>query len=616
VAVRTQKGPMSRLGQGKRVATAIVIWALLVGSGLTANVLAQTGPDPSEVVIVLDFSASILKDSANRNRFGAALERIADRVDEISSDLVAGDATVTIVQFATRAADQPGCADLKLLGSPATVATFATCLRSVASAYRKGLNPALTKRIGVDTNYVAALDQAAKHLPADAVRPAVILFTDGKHDVKGVPVSRVPTELERLFGTRSPFALLPVGMGLDPKERGPLEAGLLGLRIIRDMPACVSGTAFDWPTVVFESADEAGNAVAVALQDATCTFTVEASPTPSSTPAPTPGDVQAIRITARDGVVELTWAPPAATSVPILDYRIRCRAGDEDWIESKEGVSLEPTATFDGLTNGTAYTCEVAAVSAASEGSWVAAPSTATPMGLPAAPGKPSVAPMNHALQISIAPDNAAQVSGYHYECSGDNGGTWPAGVDVTSAANTTAQIGNLTNGVDYVCRAFAENATGLSAASPLSDSVKPCGSGLECNSSLPWILGVLGFLAAGGVLAALVALYRDRSRGYVVAVVDVIHTANLGHGSRLGISFVRPPGSRTATDIVADRGSKADFRIRHHRGGRFEVIDRVGRHVTMSGEPVIAVDSVGVKHEVVLRAFATNSASPVSTRR
>ena len=36
----------------------------------------------------------------DRNRFGAALERIADRVDATSSDLIAGDTTVSIVQFA------------------------------------------------------------------------------------------------------------------------------------------------------------------------------------------------------------------------------------------------------------------------------------------------------------------------------------------------------------------------------------------------------------------------------------------------------------------------------------------------------------------------------------
>jgi hypothetical protein len=117
-------------------------------------------------------------------------------------------------------------------------------------------------------------------------------------------------------------------------------------------------------------------------------------------------------------------------------------------------------------------------------------------------------------------------------------------------------------------------------------------------------------------LLAVIVALVRSRPTGYVVAVVDVIHTANLGHGRRLGIRFVRDPHSRYVTEMVPDRSSKADIRIHPRSGGRFEVIDKAGRHITMSGEPIVLEDSMGVRHEVVLRAFATNSAAAVSSRR
>jgi len=525
---------MSRLRPAARVITTIVVGALLLGSGgLAPIVLGQTSPDRSEVVLVLDFSASILRDAANRNRFGAALERIADRVDQTSSDLTAGDATVTIVQFATRAADYKGCADLKLLDSPRSVGRFASCLRSVARAYRKGLDPTLTRKIGIDTNYVAAMEQAAKHLPGDAARPAVILFTDGKHDVRGVPLSEVQAVRDRLFGSRSTFALLPVGMGLEATERTALQAGLLRLRMIRAMPACVSGTVFEWPDVVFESPDEAGNAVAIALQDVTCTFTVAPQPTPLPSPGPTPGPAQNIQLTALDGRIELTWAPPAA-SVPIVDYRIRCQAGDGIWIESDEGVSPDTTASVDGLTNGASYTCEVAAVGVSSVGVWAASRTPATPVGRPAA----------------------------------------------------------------------------------VSDAAKPCGSSFDCNPMLPPILGILGVVLVGGLLAVIVALYRDRTRGYVVAVVDTVHTANLGHGSNLGIAFVRASGGRRVTGIVGERGSNAEIRIRLLRGDRFRVTDRAGRHVTSSGEPIITLDSVGVRHELVLRAFATKSASPVTSHQ
>jgi Fibronectin type III domain len=596
-----------------RAAVAIVFGALLAGGSLAPTLLAAA-PDRADVVLVLDFSASILDDKAIRNRFGAALERIADRVDETSRDLIAGDATMTIVQFAARAADYDGCVGLKLLGSPATVGTFADCLRSVAGAYRKGPDPALTKQIGIDTNYVAAMEQAATHLPADAVRPVLILFSDGKHDVAGVPVAEVAVARDRLFANRSPFALLPVGMGLDPAERGQLEAGLLGLRIIRDMPACASGTAFEWPQVVFESPDEAGVAVAVALQGATCTFTV--APTQEPTATPTAAGVRGIRLTPLDGRIDVSWSAPPSAAEPMVDYRVRCAAGDGEPIESADGVSLETTATVEGLTNGTAYRCEVAVVRASSTGEWTAAATQATPMARPAAPGKPSVEALNGAVRISVAPNDGSGASGYHYDCSGDNGGTWPQAADVASTADTAAQVGNLTNGVAYVCRAFAENDSGLSDASPLSDAVKPCGSLPECLGIPVPLLGIVAVLLAGAIALGMLALLRGLSGGYVVAVVDVVHTANLGNGSSLGIRFVRPPDSRQVDGILAARGSSAEIRIRQLRGGRFKVTDRKGTHVTESGEPVVTVDSMGVRHELVLRAFAGKAASAVSDHR
>ncbi|MEP6638258.1 MAG: hypothetical protein ABJC39_02830, partial [Chloroflexota bacterium] len=94
---------MNLLNPRARTVVMILI-GLLTGAGLAPTALAPTAraatPDRSEVVLVFDFSASILNDKANRNRFGAALEGIAARVEATSADLVAGDATVSIVQFA------------------------------------------------------------------------------------------------------------------------------------------------------------------------------------------------------------------------------------------------------------------------------------------------------------------------------------------------------------------------------------------------------------------------------------------------------------------------------------------------------------------------------------
>ena len=613
---------MNRVGPAARFVVALVIGAMLSSAGLAAG-LATTvraaAPDQSEIVLVLDFSASILQDKANRDRFAGALEGMADRVDAISTDLVAGDTTTSIVQFAGKAIDYPGCADLHLLNSPAMVGKFADCLRAVAAAYRKGLDPALTKKIGIDTNYVAAMDQAAKHLPANAVRPAMILFTDGKHDVKGVPVSQVQPTRDKLFGKRTPFALLPVGMGLDPKERAALEAGLTKMRITKDMPPCASGATFEWPQVVFDTAEQAGSAVAVALQDASCTFTV-AAPLPTPAPSVAPPATIAVPnviVTPGDGQVSVTWTPATvADGAPkVTDYKVRCRAGDGEPIESTEGVSLDRTAVVSGLANGTAYTCEVAAVVGTTVGPWVSAASIAVPVGRPPAPGKPSVTVQDQAVQISVTPDAAAGVTKLHYECSRDGGATWTAVADVASKDNPTAQIRNLTNGIDYVCRAFAVNAIGQSDASPLSDTIRPCGSSFECNPILGPAVGLLGGALVVGLILVFLALARTRRRGYVLAVVDVVHTANLGYGSKIGMGFIRDPETKRVTDVVADKDKTAEIRIHHMSGGRFEIRDRHGRSVVNDGDPIVVTDALGARHEVVLRAFNTNAASPVATR-
>ena len=105
-------------------------------------------------------------------------------------------------------------------------------------------------------------------------------------------------------------------------------------------------------------------------------------------------------------------------------------------------------------------------------------------------------------------------------------------------------EIDGLTNGTEYVCRAFAENTIGSSDASPVSDTFKPCGTTLECTPILAPFLVVLGIALVGGLAMIIVTLLRSRRRGYVLAVVDVIHTANLGYGRMVGLSFVHAPES------------------------------------------------------------------------
>ena len=204
----------------RRSSAALVALVLMlvgaVGLAGVPSARAQQAPDKSDVVILLDFSASILQDKANRQRFATALDRIADRVDAISPDLEAGDGTLSLVQFAARARDYPGCTDLKTLGSPRNrrevrglparaspgpTARASTRTSASGSASTRTTWPRWSRRLAI-----------CRRTPS---RPAVVLLTDGKHDVAGVPGAGSVPRATACSATSSPFALLPVGMGLD-----------------------------------------------------------------------------------------------------------------------------------------------------------------------------------------------------------------------------------------------------------------------------------------------------------------------------------------------------------------------------------------------------------------
>ena len=172
-------------------------------------------------------------------------------------------------------------------------------------------------------------------------------------------------------------------------------------------------------------------------------------------PVPVVGAVRGIKVVAQDGAIDLSWvAPPAtAASVPVVDYRARCRAGDGPWIEDDGGVSVETKASIEGLTNGTAYQCEVTAVGAGTAPKWTAAAAPVAPMGRPSAPGKPTVEALDGAVQVAVAPDTSPGVSTYRYECSADGGATWSSAVEA-SPGEPTARLERLTNGAHYICRA------------------------------------------------------------------------------------------------------------------------------------------------------------------
>jgi hypothetical protein len=397
-----RRGPAALLALG-------LCLALGTFAGGVTRVAAQTAEDPSEVVLVFDVSASILdSDDGTNVEFAQALEGIADRVATIADDLTTGNATVSFVAFARTAKPYPNrCQGLALHDNPAAVGRFEECLRKISADYAAGSQSPVKQRINAaGTDHVAALVEAANLLPDQSSRSAIIFFTDGQHDPPGSArddenvVAKVTPALEG----RSPLAILPVGLGTGA---GAFESELRLLydRFLRDMAPCAGRAAFAWPQVVFPSGDEAGSAVALALQEVTCSFTVAPTPGPTEPPptaTPPPAAPSGVHMVPGIGSLTVQWSAPSAGEV--TDYLVHCRPVDGgDWVESREGVSTSTETVIDGLQQGVAYDCEVAATDGTTTGVYVRAASSALVLRSPEIPGPPLSEQFGWLLPLVVA---------------------------------------------------------------------------------------------------------------------------------------------------------------------------------------------------------------------
>ena len=83
--------------------------------------------------------------------------------------------------------------------------------------------------------------------------------------------------------------------------------------------------------------------------------------------------------TAGNAQVALTWTAPSSVA-PITDYVVQYSSNSgSTWTTFSDGTSTAASATVTGLTNGTAYTFRVAAVSGIGQGAWSATSASVTP---------------------------------------------------------------------------------------------------------------------------------------------------------------------------------------------------------------------------------------------
>jgi len=577
----------------------------LASVGGASLVLGQTGLEPSDVVLVFDVSDSILQSPDGTNvEFADALDGIADRVEAVAADLAAGNAQVSFVVFGRTAIQYPAnCGRLDLHGDPAAVVQFEKCLRSIAAEYRAGTNAPVRSRVDTRyTDHVAALDEAAKLLPNTSTRAAVIFFTDGKHDPPGTARDNedVVARVAPAFTGRTPLAILPVGLGAGA---GAFQTELAAIyqAYFRDMQPCEGRASFSWPQVVFPSADAAGTAVALALQEVTCSFTVAPTPTPSQAPTPPPvplGTPIGVRVLASDRSLTIQWLAPTTGAGQITGYRVRCTpASGGAPTEADVGVSSTLQTKVDGLAPGVGYVCEVAATNGAILGPWSPAAAAVVVLGIPSAPSQPRAEPLDSGARLSVDPASGASVEQYVYECTAARGG---ATVRTTGSAPTVV-VGGLTNGETYQCVAYADSSIGRSPPSIASASFSPCAGFLGCN---PWVTWVVYGVVLAALLGGVVLLrdrFRRRARVWVTAQVDGGENRPLGWGPELGIRLDQDEAGWFASALPPEG---AAVRVRYRGENRFVVTAGTRIADVHQGDATSVRDDGGALHQVILRRY------------
>jgi lysophospholipase L1-like esterase len=164
------------------------------------------------------------------------------------------------------------------------------------------------------------------------------------------------------------------------------------------------------------------------------------------------------------GQVTLTWMAPALTGGTITDYVVQYRmTGAGSWTTFAHAASPAVTATITGLTNGTNYDFQVAAVNASGQGGY--SPTvTATPAA-PAAPaqvtGLSAVPDANGTALSWGAPANGGSaITDYVVQYRLTSGGSWTTFAHAASSA-TGITVTGLTAATQYDFQVAAVNSVG-----------------------------------------------------------------------------------------------------------------------------------------------------------
>jgi endonuclease/exonuclease/phosphatase family metal-dependent hydrolase len=209
------------------------------------------------------------------------------------------------------------------------------------------------------------------------------------------------------------------------------------------------------------------------------------SATKSATTYTTPVAPVVSTVTSGDSHVILSWAAPTGNGgSSVTGYKVQYKAASSqawlDWSHAGTGTS----ATITGLTNGTQYNFQVAAITAVGQGSFSsvasATPREATTYSVPGKPTLPTAAPSNGQVALSwTAPDNGnSAITGYKVQYKPTGSSSWQDKSHAGTGLSTN--ITGLVNGTSYDFRILAINAVGngewsdAATASPYTKAAAP----------------------------------------------------------------------------------------------------------------------------------------------
>ena len=190
--------------------------------------------------------------------------------------------------------------------------------------------------------------------------------------------------------------------------------------------------------------------------------------TPTGNPnAPT--NVQAVADNAKATVY---WTQPTPTPDRYL-VQYRTAGGTAPWVSAPNATGSSTTVT--GLTNGTSYVFQVAAVKDGQQSAWVASNAvTPHPPSTPQAPTSVSAYGTDSAAVISWTMPTGQPVTTYLIQYSLNNSQWFPATPVSTGRTDQTFILGGLANGQAYSIRVAAANGSLASAYTQMPGTVTP----------------------------------------------------------------------------------------------------------------------------------------------